>query len=122
MIARAGTSTCLSVGIVVLAAIVLHRPESPRTVAGVVKSSRPVPKPEKVAAKADPVAKPAPTSRHLPDSPLTQVQEGETFADVALRVYGNGADLDAFWKMNRDQLATRDAEVRPGMVLRTPPL
>lgn len=133
MIERAGTSVGLSVGIVILAAVVLHHPGESKVMDGPAAGpprrdppgARPKAEPPKaVAAKKSeaPLKGTAPRPSRQPDAPLTQVREGETFADVARRVYGESIDLDAFWRMNRDQLPTRDAEVRAGMALRTPPL
>jgi nucleoid-associated protein YgaU len=130
MIARAGTSVVLSLLIVVTATVVLHRPEGVRkaaqvpapkraaTVKAVPETPRPVPA---TATSADqPNAPPRVANR--PKAAFDRVREGESFADVARRVYGEGANLDAFWKVNRDQMASPEAEVRPGMVLRTPDL
>ena len=129
MIARAGTCVTLSLAIVVVACIVLHRPDRPRAGLEVrsgtasksdAKAQTPVapasPKPSGTAKSSSQV----PANR--PKAAFDRVRDGETFADVARRVYGDGADLEAFWKVNRDQLASTGAEVRPGMVLRTPAL
>ena len=55
-----------------------------------------------------------------PKSVVTEVQPGETLADVALRVYGSADRLDELWKANRDQLARADIPLTRGMLLRTP--
>jgi hypothetical protein len=67
---------------------------------------------------------PAPQRSTPPEEPrgaFTQVREGETLADVALRVYGAGDDaVRALWLANRDLLDRADAPLRAGSVLRTP--
>lgn len=55
-----------------------------------------------------------------PESPFTIAEPGEKLADVAMRVYGPLADLPALWQANRDLVDRPDANLRPGMVLRTP--
>ncbi len=124
MIERAGTCSVISVVIVVFAAVVLHRVETAQHINARTKPSEPIPTKAVPTQPVEPVAQPAPAMRRLkrPDASLTTAKEGETFADVAHRVYGTGANLDAFWKVNRDQLPTREAEVRTGMILRTPEL
>jgi nucleoid-associated protein YgaU len=44
----------------------------------------------------------------------------ETLADVARRVYGTPEAAEALWMANRDQVASRDAPLRPGVPLRAP--
>lgn len=132
MIERAGTSVCLSLLIVVLAALVLHRPERSRAVAGLngpadqVRAKAKGPDNREVP-RAPEVARPPARNKPRrdmshPDEPFTRVKEGETFADVARRVYGENADISAFWKVNRDQLASPEADIRAGTILRTPTL
>lgn len=129
MIARASTCVTLSLVIVVVASVVLHRPDRPKTgpvvrsVAGVNGTTRG----QNSAAPPGPKAsEPAKSTTSVvarrPRTAFDRVREGETFEDVARRIYGDGADLQGFWKVNRDQLASPGAEVRPGMVLRTPVL
>lgn len=48
------------------------------------------------------------------------VGRGESLGDVAARVYGSATAADGLWRSNRDQLPTRDAPLREGMLLRTP--
>lgn len=141
MIARVGASVSLSLAIAAGAAVLIHRPEhlpvaveiskpGPRTAlaerpAPVPTPAVPWPEPEVRAVETKPtsvgkiVQK---TTRKRPDSAFTEARNGETLAEVAERVYGTGIDLRAFWKVNRDQLATMDAPIRAGMVLRTPDL
>ena len=52
--------------------------------------------------------------------PFVRVREGETLADVARRVYGDGADAGALWRANRDVLDGPASPVRAGTRLRTP--
>ncbi len=127
MIERAGTAVCLSVAIVIVAAIVLHQPVATNAAAHAGRLNSPPGlsrvEPLKPAdGDLDSPDPPRAKSSHLPDSELTRVLEGEAFRDVARRVYGDTVELEAFWRINRDQLATMDAEVRAGMILRTPPL
>ncbi len=55
-----------------------------------------------------------------PEAPFTMVEEGETLADVAARVYGSSDEVEALWRANRDLLKAVDQPLRPGAVLRTP--
>lgn len=129
MIARAGTCVTLSLVIVIVASVVLHRPDRARSrpearaVAGFDKDAR-APSPVAPARTQPSVTAKTPSavSANRPKNAFDRVRDGESLADVARRVYGEGADLEAFWKVNRDQLASPEAEVRPGMVLRTPAL
>ena len=129
MIARAGTCVTLSLVIVVVASVVLHRPDRVKTGLEVHSSVG-----AKHAAGEQPKAAPAiPKPREMAEasnqSPpkrlkaaFDRVGAGETLVDVARRVYGDGANLEAFWRVNRDQLASTESAVHPGMVLRTPEL
>lgn len=72
-------------------------------------------------------ARPAPAPAPAPDRRVTrplssfaEVQEGETLADVATRVYGTTDSLQSLWKANRDQLAKPDSSLARGTLLRTP--
>lgn len=127
MIARAGTCVTLSLVIVVVASVVLHRPDrvkrglevrsSPgdkRAESEQPTAAPPMPKP-RVTAKASNQSPP-----NRPKAAFDRVGAGETLADVAHRVYGDGANVEALWRVNRDQLASTASEVHPGMVLRTP--
>jgi nucleoid-associated protein YgaU len=53
-------------------------------------------------------------------SSVTVVQQNETMLDVARRVYGSGDQVETLWRANRDALASVDAPLSSGMVLRTP--
>jgi nucleoid-associated protein YgaU len=53
-------------------------------------------------------------------SAFTEVRAGETLDQVARRVYGDGAQSETLWRVNRDLLETADTPVRAGMLLRTP--
>ena len=138
MIARAGTCTALSVMIVVMAALILHRAEAGQAFKKAAKpafaknAERPIPKvtpgiawsePTVPAESSVPAAQPPVIAKYYrPRTAFATVNAGESFADLAKRVYGEGADLEALWKINRDQLPTKESEVRAGMVLRTPNL
>ena len=132
MIARAGTCVCLSLVIVVVATIVLHRPEPGGAVAAVRSATdrkrdhaaEPLKNPQNSATQK-PAEAPVATAKvtiSRPKAAFDCVRAGETFADVARRVYGENADVQKFWKVNRDEMASPDAEVRVGTVLRTPDL
>jgi hypothetical protein len=82
----------------------------PAEVAVAVIPARPVPPPAR--------AVPKPAKR--PSASFTQVEVGETLADVAARVYGSADAADELWRSNRDQLPRPDSPVRVGMLLRTP--
>ncbi|SIN69696.1 hypothetical protein SAMN05444166_0198 [Singulisphaera sp. GP187] len=58
-----------------------------------------------------------PPGRH---SAFTQVGEGESLTDVALRVYGTSEASTALWRANRDIIAHRETPLNPGLLLRTP--
>ena len=138
MIARAGTCTALSLTIVAIAAMILHRAEAGQMQKGVAKSSvakdveRPTPKVTPGIAWSEPatpseintppVDPPRIAKTRRPDAAFATVNPGESFAGLAQRIYGDGADLEALWKLNRDQLPTKESEVQAGMVLRTPNL
>jgi hypothetical protein len=51
---------------------------------------------------------------------MTRTREGETLADVALRVYGSADRANLLWLANRDFLDRRDDPLRAGTPLRTP--
>jgi hypothetical protein len=51
---------------------------------------------------------------------FTQVGEGESLTDVALRVYGTSEAATALWRANRDIIARRETPLEVGLVLRTP--
>jgi hypothetical protein len=75
------------------------------TVVRQVAQSRPRPRPT-----------PTPTTRGA----FTVVEEGETLADVAIRVYGDADRAEDLWRSNRDQAPGRTGLLRTGMLLRTP--
>ena len=72
---------------------------------------------------AGPVARP-PARRafvaHRRHAPFTQVAQGESLADIAIRVYGSTDAARAIWLANRDILTAEDAPLSSGMLLRTP--
>lgn len=137
MIARAGTCVTISACIVIAATVILHQAErkQARSAPAVPVAKRPE-EPLGAAPKAPPAAPrlsetertphpeptrtPARPSTRKPESASTRVRPGETFTDVGKRVYGEGVDLQALWKINRDQLVSPTSDVRPGMILRTP--
>ena len=102
----------------------------PREVAStpIVRSrhaTRPVPPTPARLVSASTIAtlatpKPAPLSPPQPRGQFARTRLGETLADVARRVYGPGASVDALWRANRDILAAVDHPVEPGTLLRTP--
>ena len=57
---------------------------------------------------------------HEPRSTFTTTREGESLADVAVRVYGSAEKADTLWRANRDLLPHRDSPLSAGAVLRTP--
>lgn len=65
-------------------------------------------------------AEPFPGRRRFPSSSFTQVDEGESLTDVALRVYGTRDATAALWLANRDIIDHRDLPLNKGMLLRTP--
>ncbi len=140
MAERAGVSCILSVLIVALATVILHRVERRGEVAAIPgpiprkspgsrpsrtdkpppqAAKRPEPEPSTVAKTvAAPVTAPPPR----PSSPFTRVQDGESLVDLVRRVYGPKAAVEDVWKLNRDQLESPASPLRPGMLLRTPDL
>ena len=137
----AGAGAVLSFAVIALVAIAFHRPESPPVA---LRPARPVesvaPPPESMPAPTPGVPlseaipeppRPAPAARPIrpasrrrtfrrPSSAFAVVEEGETLADVARRVYGSEDQAEALRRANRDQLGGPGAEVRAGMLLRTP--
>jgi hypothetical protein len=61
---------------------------------------------------------PAPPSE--PRGAFTKVRDGETLADVAMRVYGADGEVAALWRANRDLIDRDDSRLAAGMMLRTP--
>lgn len=53
-------------------------------------------------------------------SAFTHVVDGESLADVAVRVYGTSEAASALWRANRDIIDRSDASLRAGTLLRTP--
>ncbi len=102
-------------------------PPSPTPIVEVVSSGTPG-RPGPAPRQAAPVAGPGPMVRTAarrsrtarPRSSATVVEEGESLADVAARVYGSADRVDALWKANRDQLSGPGAPVARGTLLRTP--
>ncbi|AGA28574.1 LysM peptidoglycan-binding domain-containing protein [Singulisphaera acidiphila] len=70
-----------------------------------------------VVSRRQPPSPPPPPGRH---SAFTQVAEGESLSDVALRVYGTSEATTSLWRANRDIIARRETPLAPGLVLRTP--
>ena len=133
-----GASFGLSVLVVLFFAVVLYHPDQPRpapvpapvaSAVEPVEAHPPESPPQASRADADRVAVVArPVSRRVarpltpvePRGAFTKVREGESLADVARRVYGEGDTLKRLWAANRDLLDNVDAPVDPGSVLRTP--
>ncbi len=65
-----------------------------------------------------------PERRSVPVLPpregFTQVLEGETLRDVAVRVYGSSDEAESLWRLNRDLIRRKEGAVRAGTLLRTP--
>jgi hypothetical protein len=82
----------------------------------------PEPAPRAKPAKAAAPPK-APKKRPPPPSPRPSfaiVEQGESLADVAARVYGSEDAAEALWKANRDQVERVDSPLARGTLLRTP--
>jgi hypothetical protein len=54
------------------------------------------------------------------NSAFTQSEEGETLADVAVRVYGTTDAARKLWLANRDIVQRPKARLAAGTLLRTP--
>ena len=53
-------------------------------------------------------------------SSSTVIERGERLVDVAIRVYGSAEAVGKLWRANRERLASVDAAVAEGWLLRTP--
>jgi hypothetical protein len=85
------------------------------------KSSEPTDPVKKATVVASSVeVEPFPGRRRFPSSSFTQVDEGESLTDVALRVYGTRDATATLWLANRDIIDRRDLPLNKGMLLRTP--
>ena len=51
---------------------------------------------------------------------MTVIEKGERLVDVAIRIYGTAEAAGRIWLANRDRLASVDAPVAEGWLLRTP--
>ena len=89
--------------------------ESPRTVTPVPVAARSLPPLKTAPAAPRPQARPKRAA-----SAFTEVEAGETLADVAARVYGSAEMAHALWKANRDLLDHPTSNLTRGMLLRTP--
>ncbi len=79
----------------------------------------PVVKTSSIAPRTAPSRRPA--NPPLVESPgFTHVAEGETLADVAMRLYGSQDAVPRLWMANRDIIPKRDAPLVAGTVLRAP--
>ena len=88
--------------------------------------------PSTATAAATPSPSPAPPSQvaasgkarvespRLPKAPFTVVEAGERLAEVAARIYGSRDQAETLWRANRDQVASIDAPLRGGTLIRTP--
>ncbi len=135
-----GASFGLSFLIVGFFAVALYQPDKPPPPVAAVPAASPVEPveahpPEAVTVRpvaarprerAATVARPVshrPTRevvRLEPRGVFTRVRDGETLADVALRVYGAESASGNLWAANRDLLDRPDAPLSAGSVLRTP--
>ena len=59
-------------------------------------------------------------SRPRPLGSITIIEKGERLVDVAIRIYGSAEATSRIWKANRDRLASIDAPLSEGWLLRTP--
>lgn len=64
----------------------------------------------------------SPTLPRTPPTGAARSLEGETFRDVAVRIYGNARFAADLQNANRDQLTGIDQPLPPGTLLRTPRL
>ena len=72
-------------------------------------------------ATPPPSASPRPVSTSdAVRSTVTVAQPGERLLDVAIRIYGSAEAVEKLWRANRDRLASRDALLNEGWLLRTP--
>ena len=80
------------------------------------------PRPAPVPSQAPRPIRPASRRRAVrrPESAFALVEQGESLADVARRVYGSESEAESLWLANRDQLDGPSAPVHAGMLLRTP--
>lgn len=116
-------------------AVVRSRPEPPRTIAVPIAATAHTAPPvsKKAAMRSRPAsseglsrvqtasqrkkAVPVPSQ---PRGAFTEVFEGESMADVAVRVYGNPDATKSLWLANRDIVKAQDEILRGGTFLRTP--
>lgn len=84
-----------------------------------IPPARPTPAPASPSASPR-IAVRRPLSAPGPRSAFTQAEEGETLADVSLRVYGTSEAATALWRANRDVIPRREAPLTAGLLLRTP--
>jgi hypothetical protein len=95
----------------------------PREIAVAVPEPPRLPMPKVRPAQADAEAPVAPPKRPAPLSPrptFAIVQQGESLAEVAVRVYGSKDATEALWKANRDQVERIDSPLARGTLLRVP--
>lgn len=122
---RMSSGALPSLVLVILAAVVLYRPDAeshgdaPRVEAKSAPARRPI---RTVSSRADwSEHRPSEASRtERGDPDFTRVAPGETLAAVASRVYGAADQKERLWRANRDQLASPDASLVAGTILRTP--
>ncbi len=84
-----------------------------------IEAPRPVIKPRVAIVPPRPPIAPKRVPRRAASS-FTEVEAGETLADVSARVYGTADLVESLWKANRDQLAKLDSPLGRGTLLRTP--
>jgi hypothetical protein len=110
-------SIVLSFLLVAVAAVALHPgAEPPATGSQTVRDPTPGDAPD-VAPKDE---APTPDGRRRPESEFTVTQEGESLADVAVRIYGSADAVETLRAANRDRLGPAGADLAPGTLLRTP--
>lgn len=122
-----GAGIVFSVVIVAFASVALYHPDpSPPPLNQVAAQAVAAPEPAQVARSGTRTVvtpeRPAAlgTGEQRPRSAFTTTRPGEGLADVAQRIYGANADVEALWLANRDQLAAIDAPLVAGTPLRTP--
>lgn len=96
---------------------------SPGEPATPVSAPAPAPVPLESVPRREPPKTTIPAASeapHEPRSAFTTSRDGESLADVAVRVYGTADKTETLWKANRDLLPHRNSPLSGGALLRTP--
>jgi hypothetical protein len=72
------------------------------------------------AGATAPVQLPKHASPVAPRPTFAIVEQGESLAEVAVRVYGSKDATEALWQANRDQVERVDSPLARGTLLRAP--